>query len=239
MKTLLIVAPLLFAQPDSAKAYLGPDGERVEVVVLAPRKDARAYVRISGAQWDFNGLALPCTVRTTRNLTEYIARRSGADWTLLRIEEGTGTLHLPLGRTVNVALDDVATGSVVPDKVIAASDPKRVAAFSRKEWPYLEKKYDAQAQTAAAKLNGACGRPVSLVLDWYSFDDEAMGEHDIWRACEPIAARLSRSCALAQGLSEVHCRGGSTYGLAREDAALVFTTVPGDTRGAAFLEAQK
>lgn len=213
----LLVALAQAPEVESAKVFRGPDGRLVEVVTLQPRAAKKLLVRVKAADSEHDGLVVPCTLQNEDATTT--AR--GGPWTLVVVRGDSREVFLPGVRSFKVKFDQPATDAFNGPELLAAfaSQASRRALFARKEWPVLEKKYQAAADVAVAKLGQSCGHPVAFNFDWSSFPDAVMGEADVWKACEPAVAQAQKKCP-----AKLTCRGGSAAGVTAEGDALVFTT---------------
>ena len=113
----------------------------------------------------------------------------------------------------------------------------RIAAFQKKAWPHLEKKYTARAAEALPALAKGCGSSPTFTFDWKSFSDEVMAELDVWAACAPLVTRARSHCAAVKGVTSLVCRFGPTLGMERRGDTLTFTTTQqGAAEGPAILD---
>lgn len=241
----LLVAPVaLAAEPLealSSKVYRGRDGQTLEVVTLAPRESTEAVLQLRGADSEHDGLAVRCKARSTRAGTDYVARHRGADWVLAsERESGVYEVYVPGKPAFRVRFNQEATDAASASEVLTAHtlqrESGRVAAFEKKAWPHLEKKYTARAAEALTALRGACGTSASFSFDWKTFDDEVMGDVDVWAVCAPLLTQARSRCAALKDVTALSCRFGPALALERSGSTLVFTTVrDGAASGAAFL----
>lgn len=240
----VLISLLLAAEPPvealGAKAYKGPEGQLVEVVTLKPLDAKRALVRITGAGSPADGLVLATSIDAARAFT---ARIRGADWVVLRLDEGRGTAAPPDVKEFRLKFDEAATGRVDATDLVAKHQAQResgeLAMLAKKEFPILVKKYEGKAAEAVAALGRKCGAAPSFSFTWWTFSDADMGELDAWAACKPLVAALEGRCAAAKGVTKLACRMGPKLALERTGDTLTFTTTAkGAADGAAFVSSQ-
>ena len=130
-------------------------------------------------------------------------------------------VFMPGGKSFKVKFDQPATAAFDAKDLLSAfaSQASRRALLARKEWPVLEKKYQASADAAVAKLGKPCGHDVAFTFDWSSFSDAVMADANVWKACEPAVAQAQKKCPV-----KLICRSGATAGVSTDGDALVFTT---------------
>ncbi|MCP3164104.1 hypothetical protein [Myxococcus qinghaiensis] len=225
----------------SLKVYRGKDGQTLEVVMLAPRESAAAVLQLRGADSEHDGLAVRCKARSTRAGVDYVARHRGADWVLAsERESGVFEVYVPGKPAFRVRFNQEATDAASASEVLTAHtlqrESGRVAAFEKKAWPHLEKKYTARAAESLTALRGACGTSASFSFDWKTFDDTVMADVDVWAACAPLLTQARTRCAALKDVTVLSCRFGPALALERSGSTLIFTTVrEGAATGAAFL----
>lgn len=228
----------------TARAYKGPEGQRVELVTLQPPSAGRALVRFAGTGSPHDGLVLDATVRDeARSVRSVVTRFRGGDYVLLRLEAGTGRANFPEVSPFPVRYDEADAGQPDASALFAAQEPQRasgaLALFAKREFPHLTAKYDAKAAAALAKLNERCGSKATFAFRWADFTDEDMEEHDVFALCQPLFPTLESRCAVAKGHATLVCARGDALRLTRDAGTLVFTTTAkGKAEGGAFLAAQ-
>ncbi|AGC47411.1 hypothetical protein MYSTI_06138 [Myxococcus stipitatus DSM 14675] len=225
------------------KVYRGTDGQSIEVVTLAPREASEVVLRIQGTDSEQDGLSVRGKARSMGRGIDFVVRHRGADWVLLSQRAGDTEAFVPGKPSFRVKFNQEATDKASASEVLSAHllqrESGRLAAFEKKAWPYLEKKYTARATEAMAALSKACGTSPSFTFDWKTFDDAVMAELDVWAACAPLATRARARCATVKEVTVLTCRFGPALALERGTGTLVFTTTPGGaTEGPSFLEAR-
>jgi hypothetical protein len=212
----LLIALAQAPEVESAKVFRGPEGQLVEVVTLKPRAAKKLLVRAKSTDSESDGLVIPATLENEDLKTT--AR--GGDWNLMVVRGESREVFLPGAKSFKVKFDQPATDAFSGADLLSAyaSQASARALFARKEWPVLEKKYQAAADAAVGKLSKACGHPVAFTFDWSSFPDAVMGEADVWKACEPSVAQAQKKCP-----ARLTCRGGTSAGVTTEGDGLVFT----------------
>lgn len=230
---------LLLAQSPQAalaRGYRGPEGQRVEVVTLLPLAEHRALVRISGAGSPADGLVLEALVtESSRGVRTHTARVRGADWVVLRLEEGRGEANAPDTAAFTVKFDEAAKVEPAPliELHLAQRERGELALLAKKPFPHLVQKYEAAASAAVAKT---CDGRLGFTFAWATFSDEVMAEVDAWKACEGLVVALRGRCGATKGLTRLVCRMGAQPALERAGDTLTFTTTPkGAATGAAFV----
>ena len=216
----VLVLMLALAQApevESMKAFRGPDGQLVEVVMLKPRAAKKLLVRVKASDTETDGLVVPCTLENEDASTFY----RGAAWNMVVVRGESREVFVP-GKSFKVKFDQAATDAFKAAELLGEwnSQASRRAMFARKEWPVLEKKYQAAADAAVGKLNKPCGHAVAFGFDWSSFPDAVMAEATVWKSCEGAVAEAQKKCP-----AKLVCRGGAASGVATQGDALVFTTV--------------
>jgi hypothetical protein len=201
---------------ESAKVFRGPEGQLVELVTLKPRAAKKLLMRVKGADSEHDGLVIPCTLENEDVST---TARGGA-WNVMVVRGDSREVFLPGTKSFKVKFDQPATDACNAAELLTAfgSQGSRRAMFARKEWPVMEKKYQAAADAAVAKLAKPCGHPVAFTFDWSSFPDTVMSDVDVWKACEPAVGQAQKKCP-----AKLVCRGGSAAGAATEGDSFVFT----------------
>lgn len=217
MHALILLAALAQApEVESAKVFRGPEGQLVELATLKPRAAKKVLVRVKAADSEHDGLVIPCTLENE----DLSTTARGGPWTLVVVRGDSREVFLPGVKSFKVKFDQPATEAFSAADLLTASasqGPRR-ALFARKDWPVLEKKYQAAADAAAAKLGKPCGHPVAFSFDWGSFPDAVMSEVDVWKACEPAVGQAQKKCP-----AKVVCRGGSAASATIEGDSFVFT----------------
>jgi hypothetical protein len=218
----------------ASKVYRGTDGQSVEVLTLEPRTSDEALVRVRGTDSHDDGITLKCAVRKSSRGADYVTRHGGGEYVVLVQRDGAHEAFLPGVPGFRVKFSQEATDKLVPGDVLAAyqqqSESGRVAAFQKKPWPYLEKKYTTRATEAVAALQKRCGVAPTFTFDWKTFGDAQMAELDVWAACAPLATQAAKHCDAVKGATALVCRFGPALGFERQGDTLTFTTT---ARGAA------
>jgi hypothetical protein len=211
----LMLALTQIPKVESVKVFRGPEGQLVELATLEPRASKKLLVRVRGADSEHDGLVVPCVLENEDVTTTH----RGADWNLLVLRGESREVYLA-PKHFQVKFDQAATDAFNAEELLSAfaSQGSRRALFARREWPTLEKKYQAAADAAAAKLNKPCAHAVAFSFDWSSFPDTVMAAQDVWKACEPALAQAQKNCP-----ATVTCRGGIAAGVSSEGEVLVFT----------------
>lgn len=200
---LLLLALGQTARPtvEAHKVFRGPEGQLIDVLTLAPRKDKKGLLRVRNADSDHDGLVMEVTLEDGDASTTY----RGAQWNVLARKK----VYVPGKPEFKVDFDQAATDALVDTDVLSAWETQgpRRALFVRREWPALEKKYQAAADAVATQLTKSCGHPVALGFDWSSLPDSVMGELDVWKKCEPVLIAAKKGCP-----AKLTCRlSGATY----------------------------
>ncbi|CAM4505617.1 hypothetical protein [Corallococcus exiguus] len=225
----------------AGKVYRGTDGQSVEVVTLEPRTASEVLIRVRGTDSEEDGIALRATLKRHSRGADYVTRHRGGDYVILLQRDGRYEAVLPGVQAFPVKFNQDATDEASTAEVLTAHQQQlesgRIAAFQKKAWPHLEKKYTARAGEAVAALNKACGTSSTFTFEWKSFSDEVMAELDVWAACAPLASRAQAHCASVKTVTSLVCRFGPTLGLERGKDTLTFTTTPkGAAEGPAVLD---
>ena len=212
----LLIALAQAPEVESAKVFRGPEGQLVEVATLKPRAAKKLLVRVKSSDSENDGLVIPAVLENDDLST---TARGGA-WNVMVVRGESREVFLPGSKSFKVKFDQPATDAFNGVDLLAAyaAQSSRRALFARKEWPVLEKKYQAAADAAVGSLAKGCGHPVAFSFDWSSFPDAVMADADVWKACRPAVAEAQKKCP-----AKLTCRGGATAGVASEGDALVFT----------------
>lgn len=197
----------------SARAYQGPEGQRVEVVRLSPLSAGAGLVRIQRTGSPFDGLVLRCEVEDGRFTTRF----HGGPWTVLRLSgNGGGLVFFPEVAEFRVTFtEDAVSAADLFAEHQRQRDDGRLAMFAKKEHPHLVRKYEAQA---LAETRKACPEVTAFTFDWATFTDEDMDTLDVWALCAPLVG------ACAPGVTQLTCRRGSVRALVRTGAKVTLTT---------------
>ena len=213
---ILLLALAQAPEVESAKVFRGPEGQLVEVATLKPRSARKLLVRVKATDSENDGLVIPVSLEND----DLSATVRGGAWNVMVVRGESREVFLPNTRSFKVKFDQPATDAFKGAELLAAyaAQTSRLALFARKDWPVLEKKYQAAADAAVSSLAKACGHPVAFTFDWSSFPDAVMADQDVWKACRPGVAEAQKKCP-----AKLTCRGGSTAGTTTEADAMVFT----------------
>lgn len=208
----------------SYKVFTGPQGQRLELGMQLPLDEHRALVRLTGTDTDVDGLVLPGTVTTRGRDRAFTTRLHGNDFELLRLSDTDGTVFLPGDRGFKVKFNQV--GDAAGAQALGQDHRRQLADGSlglvaRKDFPFLQKKYDGLAQAALAEANQACHGEATFTFDWGRFPDAVMEEVDVWKRCAPFLALAKKRCPAEKTWV---CSFGKAPDLERVDGKLVFTT---------------
>jgi hypothetical protein len=239
----VLIALLLSQSPevDFVKSYAGKDGQRVDVVLLKPKESNKALVRVSRSGSALDDIVFEAAVRKGRS-TDYLVRYRGGEYALLSQSESTTEVSLPPQTQFTVKFSETATNELKPDAMLGALAEQKAkgtqALLARKEWPFLEKKYGAKAQSAADSISKRCAvkskTPVTINIDWSSFSDPVMAEIDVWTLC---AALESIPCSqVDESHRALTCRLGAKLSF---ESGIFTTTVEGAKLGGKFLKEAK
>ncbi len=226
----MVTSQALTAQ--SLKVYRGRDGQRVEVVALAPQQPGKgatpnALVRVTGSGSERDGLVFRGTLREQGR--SFVMRYGGKDWTLTTNRDGDVDVSMP-GRSESfrVKYDEASTTAGNPAEVVKvhlsqlADDS--IALAEKAEWPNIVSKYEKKAAEAAASVSKSCGVPSTVTFRWATFDDETMANVDAWKLCAPMVAALQSKCAAVKQRPAVVCQLGATPAVERLEGVLRITT---------------
>lgn len=217
MHALIVLLALAQApEVESAKVFRGPEGQLVELATLKPRAAKKLLLRVKASDSEHAGLVIPCTLENE----DLSTTARGGPWNVLVVRGDSREVFLPGVKSFKVKFDQPATDAFNAADLLTAFSTQgtRRALFARKDWPTLEKKYQAAADAAVAKLSKSCGHPVAFSFDWGSFPDAVMSEVDVWKACDPAVGQAQKKCP-----AKVVCRGGAAAGATMEGDSLVFT----------------
>ena len=226
----MVTSQALTAQ--SLKVYRGRDGQRVEVVALAPQQPGKgaspnALVRVTGSGSERDGLVFRGTLREQGRA--FVMRYGGQDWTLTTNRDGNVDVSMP-GRSESfgVKYDEASTTAGNKDEVVKAHLSQvaddSIALAEKAEWPNIVAKYEKKAAEAAASVSKSCGVSSSITFRWATFDDETMANVDAWKLCAPMVAALQSKCAAVKQRPAVVCQLGATPAVERLEGVLRITT---------------
>ena len=225
----MVTSQALVAQ--GLKVYRGKDGQRVEVVTLAPQqpKGPNALVRVSASGSERDGLVFRGTTSPAQRGTSFTMKYGGKDWELCRNNDGDLEVWMPgLQQSFHAKYDDAATtagdkNSVLKDHQTQLADDS-IALVEKSEWPNLVAKYSKKAAEASASVSKSCGAPVSIGIRFATFDDDTMANLDVWKLCSPILSALESKCAAVKARPKVVCQLGAAPGVEKLDGSLRITT---------------
>lgn len=225
----MVTSQALVAQ--GLKVYRGRDGQRVEVVTLAPQQPPgpNALVRVTGSGSERDGLVFRGTTSPAQRGTSFTMKYGGKDWELWRNDDGDLEVWMPgLRQSFHAKYDDAATtagdkGVVVKDHQSQLGDDS-IALAEKAEWPNLVAKYSKKAAEASASLSKSCGAPVTIGLRFASFDDDTMANLDVWKLCSPMVSALESKCAAVKARPKVVCQLGAVPAVEKLDGSLRITT---------------
>ena len=236
-----LLSVVAFAQPFEAaslKSYQGPEGQRVEVLLLKPLKDQRAFVRVTGANSPVDGLVLPAksTDAGPQRTRAFTTRLRGADWEVLRLDEGRGEVFAPEVKSFPVKfVEGKADAAELITTHQAQWKSGELAMAAKKEFPFLVTKYEAKATAATLALGKSCRARLSFTFAWATFSDADMSDLDAWSLCQPLVNALSKQCSAVQGVTKLVCRRGAELGFERTADTVTFTTTQQGASATAFV----
>lgn len=223
----LVTSQALTAQ--GLKVYRGRDGQRVEVVTLAPQQPKgagpNALVRVTGSGSERDGLVFRGALEDAGRDQSFTMRFGGKPWVLLRNTDGEVQVFMPGKREpFRAKYDEPSTTSGDKDALVKAHQEQlasdAVALAEKAEWPFLVTKYEKKAAEAAAGLSKRCGVAATVTLRWATFDDDTMANVDVWKLCAPL---VEVGCADLKAHPKVVCQLGSTRAVEKADGVLRVT----------------
>ena len=217
-------------QAASLKVFKGTEGQRVDLVRLAPAGDGISLMRVRVSGSPFDGLVLRCEVDDTTGKIR--GRFHGALVTLAQIADGSGTVFFPEGAQFTVTFSEADTAKAVAREVTGQHLKQladgRLASFAKKQYPHLTQKYEAKAMEALINLKKACPKVSSFTFDWSSFSDEDMDNFDVWNICQAVVPHTAKECSKSlRSVSKIVCRMGTEPSVDSQGSTLTFTTSPG------------
>lgn len=247
LATLLGTLPSRAAPPvpvEAGKVFVGPQGEQVAVVPLAPREQKKFLLRIQGTGSALDDLVLPYTVKdwsspiTLRQ--NYTTQWHGKDYSPLIVVGKNTELHFPGGPANGIAVqyDEARSQKLKPEEVYAQHQQQtqsgqlaKLMAFDRKA---EEAVHDTTYAAALQALNTACGTSVAGAIDWASITEPVLKSQNIARYCvSPLTAMKSlcdvseeaRSTVKAR-LQHMDCRFGAALEPTLQGDRFVWITTP-------------
>lgn len=225
----MVTSQALVAQ--GLKVYRGKDGQRVEVVTLAPQqpKGPNALVRVTASGSERDGLVFRGTTSPAQRGTSFTMKYGGKDWELCRNSDGDLEVWMPgLQQSFHAKYDDPATtaadkNAVLKDHQTQLADDS-IALVEKSEWPNLVAKYSKKVAEASASLSKSCGAPVTIGIRFATFDDDTMANLDVWKLCSPMVSALESKCAAVKARPKVVCQLGAAPGVEKLDGSLRITT---------------
>jgi hypothetical protein len=239
--TFLACANLAWAGPQvqSARAYRGPDGVRVQVLRL-DGPEPQALVRVQNSDTDLDGKILLYEVDESDARTEYRTQRGGRDYTALRVESAYGgrsvVLYLPgRGGELSLAFDEADTQALDAPALVAVHEKQAgdgtLGKYQGFDRAAEMKDHEASLAQAAQAMNAACGGRAEASIDWSGIDDALMKEYSVGSYCstpleamQDLCASPSAKQAIASGVSRVRCRFGGALELALDAGEMRWTT---------------
>lgn len=208
----------------SLKVFTGPMGQRLELGTQLPLDAHQALLRLTGTDSELDGLVLQGTVSTRGNERAFTTRLHGSDYELLRLGETSGTVYLPGGQSFAVKFNQA--GDAAGAQALEQDHRRQLAdgalgLVQRREFPFLQKKYDGLARARLAEVNRACRTQATFSFDWARFPDEVMENVDVWKRCAPLLELARTRCPTERAWV---CSFGAAPDLERVDGRLVFTT---------------
>lgn len=224
----MVTSQALVAQ--GLKVYRGKDGQRVEVVTLAPQQPpgSNALVRVTASGSERDGLVFRGTTSPAQRGTSFTMKYGGKDWELCRNNDGDLEVWMPGQQSFHAKYDDAATtaadkNAVLKDHQTQLADDS-IALVEKSEWPNLVAKYSKKAAEASASLSKACGAPVTIGIRFATFDDETMANLDVWKLCSPMVSALESKCAAVKARPKVVCQLGAAPAVEKLEGSLRITT---------------
>ena len=226
----LLTSQALTAQ--SLKVYRGKDGQRVEVVALAPQQPGKgpspnALVRVTGSGSERDGLVFRGTLRDSGR--SFVMRYGGRDWALTNNRDGEVDVSMP-GRSdsFRVKYDEPSTTAGDKDAVVKAHVAQladdSIALAEKTEFPNIVARYEKKAEEARVAISKSCGVEATVSFRWATFDDDTMANVDAWKLCAPMVAAMQVKCAAVKLRPRVVCQLGPVPAVERLDGVLRVTT---------------
>ncbi|RKG56354.1 hypothetical protein D7V80_40665 [Corallococcus sp. CA054B] len=247
LATVLGTLPARAAPPapvEAGKVFVGPQGELVAVVPLAPREQKKFLLRIQGTGSVLDNLVLPYTLKdwsspsTLRH--NYTTQWHGKDYSPL-ITVGKNTeLHFPggPGNGIAVQYDEARSQKLKPEEVYAQHQQQtqsgqlaKLMAFDRKA---EETVHDTAYAEALQALNTTCGTSMAGAIDWTTIPEPVLKSQKIARYCASPLTALKALCEVSDEarttvkarLKQMDCRFGATLEPALQGDRFVWTTNP-------------
>lgn len=236
-----ILAPQLVraeAPIEGGKVFAGPEGVRVEVVLLKPKADNKAIVSVKGSDSEFDGIAQ--LVDVTNNGNDYTTLFHGRKYAVLVARENWGyrqyALSVPGKRDgLRVAYDEEATKKLKAEDVYALYKKQEgdgtLAALQKFDRKGEEAKHEKQLAELVDRMNAACGAKVVAKIAWASIPDDAVKSLSISSYCGSVLDSARDLCASKAGKDAVSkkvtaysCQFGTALDLSLKDSTLTYTT---------------
>jgi hypothetical protein len=234
-------ASLAASPVEAGKVFVGPEGEEVAVVPLAPRSNKKYLLRVQGTGSEIDGKVLPFELNDSSSMSSeqhsYKTQWRGRGYTVLYMRNSKYELYVP-GRSkeIRVTFDEKRSKALDAEDVYDLHQKQKkdgtvakLMAFDRKgEIAKQEKDYVTHVQDA----NTACGTSLSAAIDWTSINDEQLKELSISSYCEAPLASLKQLCTVSnvakqtvkEKLKQVSCRFGDALEPKVEGDKLIWTT---------------
>ncbi|RKH98331.1 hypothetical protein D7Y15_39900 [Corallococcus sp. AB030] len=251
LATLLGTLPARAAPPapvEAGKVFVGPQGEMVAVVPLAPREQKKFLLRIQGTGSVLDNLVLPYTLNdwsspSTRR-QNYTTQWHGKDYSPLVVVGTRTELYFPggPGNGITVQFDEARSQKLKPEEVYAQHQQQtqsgqlaKLMAFDRKA---EEAVHDTAYSEALQELNTTCGTSVAGAIDWTTVTEPFLKAQKISRYCVFPLTALKALCEVSEEargtvkarLKQMDCRFGAALEPALQGDRFVWTTTPEATQ---------
>ncbi|WP_235685816.1 hypothetical protein [Corallococcus silvisoli] len=237
--------PVLAAAPvEPGKVFVGPQGEQVAVVPLAPREEKKFILRIQGTGSVLDTLVLPYTLKDWSSLStqrhSYTTQWHGKDYSPLIIVGTRAELHFPggPGNGVAVQYDEARSQKLKPEEVYAQHQQQTQSGQLAKLMAFDRKAEESVHDTAYAEvlqaMNTSCGTSVAGAIDWATISEPVLKAQDIARFCAFPLNALKAMCEVSEEargavkarLQHLDCRFGAALEPALQGDRFVWTTSP-------------
>lgn len=220
------------------KAYKGGEGIQVFVVSLLPKTKKQVLIEIKGSDGPLDNLVLLYDEIDNSQGKAYAMELEGVQSTRLRIDPREYTmLYLPGVRDgIGIGYDEKLTKSTSGDAMYRRylegekkGVQKKLAFFDRNKAIKVENDNFIGLQKDTAT---ACGKPISLEVDWKSIDDDKLKRLSINAYCGEALQQISSFCqkndksktSMQQHIDKVHCKFGDKAKASIEQKTLQWIT---------------
>jgi hypothetical protein len=223
---------------EGGKVYAGDDGVEVAIVILKPRSDNQALVRVTGASSELDGKVRLHALRGEPASGAWVGRLHGRDFATVTFRGARYGLSVPERRDeLSIHYDEAKTKALDAEAVFAAYQQQTrdgsLAALERFDRAQRIKDAEKELAALAERANRACGGRAQASVAWSGVSDELLGNRSLSSLCGAPLEAMRRLCdaeearAQLSPIKQVSCTLGAAAKLERAADTLAWTAAEG------------